>query len=127
MEKSAEERERILEVLHDQTLFRHLDDEQRQFIVGAMFVKEYAQDDVIIQQGDDGDNFYIIDKGVVDCYRKTDDAEGSENKLVSENAEGWKEQRCLGCQRRHRKVHFAEPPRVHCTLTTTGLTHSRAV
>ena len=49
VEKSAEERERILEVLHDQTLFRHLDDEQRQFIVGAMFVKEYAQDDVIIQ------------------------------------------------------------------------------
>ena len=82
VEKSAEERDRILEVLHDQTLFRHLDDEQRQFIVGAMFVKEYAQDDVIIQQGDDGDNFYIIDKGTVDCFKKEGDDEGAENKLM---------------------------------------------
>jgi len=82
VEKSAEERERILEVLTDQTLFKHLDDDQRQFIVGAMFVKEFSKEDVIIQQGDDGDNFYIIDKGVVDCYRKTEDGEGSENKLV---------------------------------------------
>ena len=82
VEKSAEERDRILEVLQDQTLFRHLDDEQRQFIVGAMFVKEYAADDVIIQQGDDGDNFYIIDKGTVDCFKKDDAAEGAENKLM---------------------------------------------
>ena len=47
-----------------------------------MFVKEYAADDVIIQQGDDGDNFYIIDKGTVDCFKKDDAAEGAENKLM---------------------------------------------
>jgi cAMP-dependent protein kinase regulator len=50
------------------------------FIVGAMFVKEFKKDDVIIQQGDDGDNFYIIDKGVVDCFRKSDPDEA--DKLV---------------------------------------------
>ena len=33
-----------------------------------MFVNDAASGDVIIQQGDEGDNFYIIDQGSVDIY-----------------------------------------------------------
>ena len=33
-----------------------------------LFVNDAASGDVIIQQGDEGDNFYIIDQGSVDIY-----------------------------------------------------------
>ena len=33
-----------------------------------MFAVEKRPDEVIIEQGDDGDNFYVIDSGEVDVY-----------------------------------------------------------
>merc|ERR1712029_518510 len=49
-------------------LFSHLDDSERSDIFDAMFAKEANEGEVIIQQGDEGDNFYIIDQGCVDIY-----------------------------------------------------------
>ena len=49
-------------------LFSHLDENERSDIFDAMFAKEANEDEVIIQQGDEGDNFYIIDHGSVDIY-----------------------------------------------------------
>lgn len=49
-------------------LFAHLDDSERSDIFDAMFAKEADECEVIIQQGDEGDNFYIIDQGNVDIY-----------------------------------------------------------
>jgi len=49
-------------------LFAHLDDSERSDIFDAMFAKEADEGEVIIQQGDEGDNFYIIDQGNVDIY-----------------------------------------------------------
>ena len=49
-------------------LFSHLDDSERSDIFDAMFAKEANEGEVIIQQGDEGDNFYIIDQGSVDIY-----------------------------------------------------------
>lgn len=34
-----------------------------------MFPKEFGVGDVIIKQGDDGDNFYILDTGVCEVYK----------------------------------------------------------
>ena len=70
VEKTDAERDRILEILAEQVLFKHLDDEQKGFVVGAMFVKEFKAGATIIQQGDDGDNFYIVDTGSIDCSKK---------------------------------------------------------
>ena len=47
-------------------LFSHLDDKEAQDIFDAMFKCEYKTGDIIIKQGDDGDNFYVIHKGKVD-------------------------------------------------------------
>merc|ERR1719410_2652919 len=49
-------------------LFSHLDETERSDIFDAMFPTIASEGDVIIQQGDEGDNFYIIDQGEVDIY-----------------------------------------------------------
>jgi len=49
-------------------LFSHLDESERSDIFDAMFAKEANDGEVIIQQGDEGDNFYIIEQGNVDIY-----------------------------------------------------------
>ncbi|XP_064605277.1 cAMP-dependent protein kinase regulatory subunit-like isoform X2 [Liolophura sinensis] len=49
-------------------LFSHLDDNERSDIFDAMFPVHRHAGEVIIQQGDEGDNFYVIDVGEVDIY-----------------------------------------------------------
>merc|ERR1719356_616505 len=44
-------------------LFSHLDDSERSDIFDAMFPSEAQEGETIINQGDEGDNFYIIDQG----------------------------------------------------------------
>lgn len=47
-------------------LFAHLESDELTNVLDAMFLVVKNAGDVIIQQGDDGDNFYIIDSGVVE-------------------------------------------------------------
>ena len=47
-------------------LFSHLDENERSDIFDAMFPVNAIPGEVIIQQGDEGDNFYIIDSGEVE-------------------------------------------------------------
>eukprot|EP00969_Alexandrium_andersonii_P107941 4762505-Alexandrium_andersonii.AAC.1 len=41
----------------------------------AMFPVEYDEGKTIIQQGDQGDNFYILAEGSVDCFVNVDGAD----------------------------------------------------
>lgn len=53
-------------------LFSHLDDNERPDILDAMFPVSAHSGEVIIRQGDEGDNFYVIDQGEVEvcvCVR----------------------------------------------------------
>ena len=47
-------------------LFAHLDENERSDIFDAMFPVNALPGEIIIQQGDEGDNFYIIDSGEVE-------------------------------------------------------------
>lgn len=47
-------------------LFSHLDENERSDIFDAMFPVNCLQTEAIIQQGDEGDNFYVIDHGEVE-------------------------------------------------------------
>ena len=47
-------------------LFSHLDENERSDIFDAMFPVSAIPGEVIINQGDEGDNFYIIDTGEVE-------------------------------------------------------------
>merc|ERR1719510_1674247 len=49
-------------------LFSHLDENERSDIFDAMFPVNAMPGEVIIQQGDEGDNFYIIDTGDVEVF-----------------------------------------------------------
>ncbi|XP_023388519.1 cAMP-dependent protein kinase type I-beta regulatory subunit [Pteropus vampyrus] len=47
-------------------LFAHLDDNERSDIFDAMFPVTHIAGETVIQQGNEGDNFYVIDQGEVD-------------------------------------------------------------
>ncbi|XP_023236432.1 cAMP-dependent protein kinase regulatory subunit-like [Centruroides sculpturatus] len=49
-------------------LFSHLDDNERSDIFDAMFPVFHNVGEIIIHQGDQGDNFYVIDQGEVEFY-----------------------------------------------------------
>ncbi len=48
----------------------HLDENERAQIFDAMFPEIHLAGDIIIQQGEKGENFYIIDKGEVNVSSK---------------------------------------------------------
>lgn len=47
-------------------LFSHLDENERSDIFDAMFPINCLGGEAIITQGDEGDNFYVIDQGEVE-------------------------------------------------------------
>jgi len=51
-------------------LFSHLDENERSDIFDAMFPFNCLPGEAIIQQGDEGDNFYVLDQGEVEvsCF-----------------------------------------------------------
>ncbi|GLH15079.1 Pka-R1_0 protein [Gryllus bimaculatus] len=51
-------------------LFSHLDENERSDIFDAMFPVNFMPGETIIQQGDEGDNFYVIDQGEVENLDK---------------------------------------------------------
>jgi len=66
--KSDEQRLRLNETIRNIFLFRSLDSEQVGEVLDAMFEKKVEVDECVIQQGDDGDNFYVIESGDFDIY-----------------------------------------------------------
>ena len=71
IEKQTHDLERILHLLKTNFFFSHLTVEQMNQVASAMFLVEKREGDIIINQGDDGDNFYIIDSGTVEVFLKT--------------------------------------------------------
>jgi cAMP-dependent protein kinase regulator len=66
--KSDDQRKRLNDAVKQILLFRSLDVEQMQEVLDAMFEKEVKPGQEIIKQGDDGDNFYVIDNGKFDIF-----------------------------------------------------------
>ncbi|EFA74930.1 protein kinase A regulatory subunit [Heterostelium album PN500] len=66
--KSEETQQRLDQALKKNIMFSHLEEEERNSVFAAMFEVHYKQGDVIIKQGDEGDNFYVIDQGICDIY-----------------------------------------------------------
>jgi len=75
--KSIQESERIKATIANseslQVLFGHLEGKSIDDVVGAMLAKQFQVGDVVIQQGADGDFFYIVDSGVYDIYVQRQD------------------------------------------------------
>jgi len=83
--KTDVQRKRLNEAVKHILLFKSLEPEQLNQVLDAMFEVKTAVDDKVIIQGDDGDNFYVIDKGIFDIYVKID---GTDKKVGSYNNKG---------------------------------------
>jgi len=64
--KSDAERSFLLSTVEHIFIFRSLEKKQFDRVIDAMFSREVNENEAIIEQGDDGDNFYIIESGVYD-------------------------------------------------------------
>jgi len=66
--KPADVQAALEKALQDNIMFKHLDEEERQQVFSAMFQIEYNTGSTIIKQGDEGDNFYVINSGECGIY-----------------------------------------------------------
>ena len=63
--KTDEQRTNILSVIGQNILFATMNEDERSILADIMSEKVYQPNDVIIKQGDDGDNFYIVAQGSI--------------------------------------------------------------
>ncbi|XP_007422171.1 cAMP-dependent protein kinase type II-beta regulatory subunit [Python bivittatus] len=70
--KTDDQRNRLQEACKDILLFKNLDPEQMSQVLDAMFEKLVEGGEHVIDQGDDGDNFYVIDRGTYNIFVKCD-------------------------------------------------------
>nr|XP_020651076.1 cAMP-dependent protein kinase type II-alpha regulatory subunit [Pogona vitticeps] len=66
--KTDEQRCRLQEACKDILLFKNLDQEQLSQVLDAMFERRVQPQEHVIDQGDDGDNFYVIERGLYDIF-----------------------------------------------------------
>eukprot|EP00096_Caligus_rogercresseyi_P002935 TRINITY_DN1534_c0_g1_i1.p1 TRINITY_DN1534_c0_g1~~TRINITY_DN1534_c0_g1_i1.p1 ORF type:complete len:435 (+),score=119.95 TRINITY_DN1534_c0_g1_i1:244-1548(+) len=81
--KSDQQRQSLLEAVRGSLLFRSLDQEQLAQVLDAMFERTVSSGESIIRQGDDGDNFYIIESGVYDIFVKSLDSPSGDKAIGS--------------------------------------------
>uniref|UniRef100_A0A3Q3NDH1 Protein kinase cAMP-dependent type II regulatory subunit beta n=1 Tax=Mastacembelus armatus TaxID=205130 RepID=A0A3Q3NDH1_9TELE len=73
--KTDEQRQRLQEACRDILLFKNLDPEEMSQVLDAMFEKFCTEGEHIIDQDDDGDNFYVIESGTFNIFVKVDGVE----------------------------------------------------
>nr|QQL94695.1 heat shock protein 90 beta family member 1 [Lateolabrax maculatus] len=73
--KTDEQRQRLQESCRDILLFKNLDPEEMSQVLDAMFEKFCIEGEHIIDQDDDGDNFYVIESGTFNIFVKVDGAD----------------------------------------------------
>lgn len=69
IEKTEEQRERILEKLKTSFIFNALDRNELEIVADAMEEKKFAKDETIMSQGEEGNELYIVDSGTLSCSR----------------------------------------------------------
>ena len=71
--KTPEDEEQIRAAVAKNILFNSLDPDQFKIVSDAMEKKEYKEGEFIIRQGEDGDDFYVVQQGVCETYVNTPD------------------------------------------------------
>ncbi|EAR86860.2 CAMP-dependent kinase, regulatory protein (macronuclear) [Tetrahymena thermophila SB210] len=68
--KNANQVLRIKQRLSQAFMFQSLDENEQRVVIGAMEEKKFKAGETIIKQGDDGDELYVVDSGLLDCYKE---------------------------------------------------------
>lgn len=66
--KTDEQKEKLKGMIRKCLLFRCLERDQFMKVLDAIYERSVVPGEIIIKQGDDGDNFYIIDHGYYDVF-----------------------------------------------------------
>ena len=53
-------------------MFSNLDEHEAEIVIDAMEECKVPANDKIIQEGDTGDELYVVESGQLDCYKKID-------------------------------------------------------
>lgn len=85
-EKTDDQKTRLRGILSESFLFQNLDSKELNLVVDAMQEKVLEEKTRIIEQGDDGDVLFVVEKGNLDCYKRF--AGEEEEKLVKTCNEG---------------------------------------
>uniref|UniRef100_A0A161M7N7 cAMP-dependent protein kinase type II regulatory subunit n=1 Tax=Triatoma infestans TaxID=30076 RepID=A0A161M7N7_TRIIF len=78
--KTDKERQILRNACQNIFIFRSLDQDQWDEVINATFSKEVEKGEEIIREGDDGDNFYVIESGVYNVFKNVD---GEEKKIYT--------------------------------------------
>merc|ERR1740133_244567 len=80
-EKSPEAKDTLKNTIKQnaklQVLFGHLAEKDIESVIDSMFPKEVTEGQDVIEQGQEGDNFYIVEEGTFDVWVKRGDAPAS--------------------------------------------------
>lgn len=68
VEKTPEQLDRLFKALAGNFLFNKLDTDSKKLVIDALEEKRVDKGTEIIKQGDEGDFFYVVEKGTVDFY-----------------------------------------------------------
>ena len=76
-QKTPQQIEAIKSKMSGNFMFNSLNPKDKKAILDAVKPVQKKKGEVIIKQGDDGDNFYILESGALDCFKllKPGDAE----------------------------------------------------
>ena len=74
--KTQEEMAKIKKILGNNFMFNSLDEKGQEIVMNAMEIKEYAAGDWVIRQGDDGNELFIVDSGLLKCTQKRANVDG---------------------------------------------------
>ena len=69
-EKTAEQKERIIERLSRAFMFSALDEKERDIVVNSMEERKMGPGEMVIEQGADGAELFVVDTGTADCFKK---------------------------------------------------------
>ncbi|VDP86973.1 unnamed protein product [Echinostoma caproni] len=85
--KTPEQYGRLVEVCKKIMLFRNMEEEQLEKVIHTMTEQRFQPGDKIIVQGEEGNNFYVIDSGIYEVFIR--DANGQDKSVFEYQNEGY--------------------------------------
>lgn len=76
IEKSEDQKERIRNRVLQSFLFNSLEEKELDTVIDAFEEKKFTKDEHVINQGEQGDVLYLIEKGTLNCYKVFKKEEG---------------------------------------------------
>lgn len=86
-EKTAEVQKQISDRLAQSFMFSALSDAELKIVIGAMQSTKLKPQDIVIREGEDGDNLYVVESGKLKCYKKLK-KEDAEPTVIKEYQQG---------------------------------------